>query len=138
MYRDSEQGNSALIERCQGFEDGRVTFIGRIDTASDSRHLFKEAVETAVGQSGDWEAIGLLTLSSQLVGSALELKASHPKILLATFDTSTELFDALETGQMLFGIDQVPYLQGYMPVWLLMTVLWRPILSSQPWSSCCV
>ena len=43
----------------------------------------------------------------------------HPLASLATFDTNTVLYDALERGEILFGIDQQPYLQGYLPIPIL-------------------
>jgi hypothetical protein len=38
---------------------------------------------------------------------------------MGTFDTSDEIFDALDKNQIAFGIDQQPYLQGYLPIPLL-------------------
>ena len=38
---------------------------------------------------------------------------------LATFDLSPEVLTAVRDGDMLFAVDQQPYLQGYLPVMLL-------------------
>jgi len=41
------------------------------------------------------------------------------QIKLATFDLSPDVLQAIKNGQMLFAIDQQPYLQGYLPIVLL-------------------
>ena len=38
---------------------------------------------------------------------------------LATFDLSPEVLEAVRDRQMLFAVDQQPYLQGYLPIVLL-------------------
>ena len=46
-------------------------------------------------------------------------RAGHRRVKLATFDLSPEVLSALKDGQLLFAIDQQPYLQGYLPVMML-------------------
>jgi simple sugar transport system substrate-binding protein len=41
------------------------------------------------------------------------------RILLATFDLSTPVLQAIQQGDILFAVDQQPYLQGYLPIVLL-------------------
>ena len=41
------------------------------------------------------------------------------KIFFGTFDLSVEIAAAIKDGTIAFGIDQQPYLQGYMPVVVL-------------------
>ena len=36
--------------------------------------------------------------------------------MLATFDLSQDVLDAIKAGKMLFAIDQQQYLQGYLPI----------------------
>ena len=43
----------------------------------------------------------------------------HPGTLAGTFDTSDLVFETIRDGKALFGIDQQPFLQGKMPVYLL-------------------
>ena len=49
---------------------------------------------------------------------ALE-EIDNPEITFVTFDTSPEILDAIESGTILFAIDQQQYMQGYLPVVLL-------------------
>ena len=39
--------------------------------------------------------------------------------MLATFDLSPEVLEAVRDGNMLFAIDQQQYLQGYLPIVML-------------------
>jgi simple sugar transport system substrate-binding protein len=56
--------------------------------------------------------------------ASLALAAAQKSIHLgqitqATFGLSSTVFQAIEQGEMLFAIDQQPYLQGYLPIVLL-------------------
>jgi simple sugar transport system substrate-binding protein len=44
------------------------------------------------------------------------------KIWMATFDLSDEISKGIKDGSVQFGIDQQPYLQGYIPVAVLATM----------------
>ena len=120
-----EADNSALSERCEGFEAGLkevlpdIEYLGAFVIAFDSKVLFIEELEKAVGKEGDWMGLGALSLGVQTVGPLLEVKKLHPKLLFGTFDINNEVYEALDSGTILFGIDQNPFMQGYMPVWLL-------------------
>jgi simple sugar transport system substrate-binding protein len=111
-----EAGNSALLERCEGFQAGLkevshdIEYLGAFVIAFDSKVLSIEGLEKAVGKEGDWTGLGALSVGAQTVGPLLEVKKLHPKLLFGTFDINNEVY---------VGIDQNPFMQGYMPVWLL-------------------
>jgi simple sugar transport system substrate-binding protein len=114
---------SAVIERCQGFEDAiaearNVTYGGTVNVPPDSMALFKTVVEDAIGEDGDWPGVGIL-LHGRTIDDAINLHSYHPEMLIGSFDTSETLYDGLENHIFLFGIDQEQYLQGYLPVVLL-------------------
>ena len=44
------------------------------------------------------------------------------KLWFATFDLSDEIGKAIKAGTIQFGIDQQPYLQGYIPVAVMATM----------------
>jgi ABC-type sugar transport system substrate-binding protein len=118
-----DTNTAAVMERCQGFEDAiaeapNVTYGGNVHVPPDSMALFKTAVEEAVGEAGDWPGVGTL-LTGRTMDDAINLHSYHPEMLIGSFDTSETLYDALENHTFLFGIDQEPYLQGYLPVVLL-------------------
>jgi ABC-type sugar transport system substrate-binding protein len=51
--------------------------------------------------------------------SALQAKQLLGKMKLASFDTSTDILNGVQNGQVPFTIDQQPYLQGYYAVQVL-------------------
>ena len=65
---------------------------------------------------------GILTLGPGGAKPALDaVRASglESRVKLATFDLSPEVLTAVRDGDMLFAVDQQPYLQGFLPVMLL-------------------
>jgi simple sugar transport system substrate-binding protein len=65
---------------------------------------------------------GILTLGPGAAMPALDaIRASGlaKRVKLATFDLSPEVLTAVRDGDMLFAVDQQPYLQGFLPVMLL-------------------
>lgn len=119
---NQEIGNVALDLRCQGFTDamaqaGASVQVVAVDLADpvDSQQRIAAAVQANEGVDS------VLTLGP--TGAAPALAAledlGRDDILLATFDLSPEVLDAIESGRMLFAIDQQQYLQGYLPVVML-------------------
>lgn len=113
-----EVGNLSLDRRCRGFVDalqeagGDATVLAaELADPDDSR----ERIAGALSQ--DPPPDGLLTLGVAAVPPALAaLNEEGIAIPFATFDLSIEVLDAIETGRMLFAVDQQPYLQGYLAV----------------------
>jgi len=57
----------------------------------------------------------VLTLDPDIAMAALKEVTSRGA-MLATFDLSPEVLDAVSAGKVAFAVDQQPYLQGYLPV----------------------
>ncbi len=119
---NQEVGNVALDLRCQGFTDamaeaGAAVEIVAVDLADpvDSQQRIAAAVEANEGIDS------VLTLGPTGAAPALAAleELGRDDILLATFDLSPEVLDAVESGRMLFAIDQQQYLQGYLPIVML-------------------
>ena len=51
--------------------------------------------------------------------AAVSASGATSRITLATFDLSPDVLAAVRDGEILFAVDQQPYLQGYLPVILL-------------------
>lgn len=120
---NQEVGNAALDLRCQGFTDamteagGTVEVLG-VDLADPTGA--QESVAAALTANPDIDSI--LTLGptgSAPTLAALEEEGMMGEILVATFDLSPEVLEAVRDGNMLFAIDQQQYLQGYLPIVLL-------------------
>lgn len=122
---DHAFGNTALKERCQGFQDaiaasgGGVTFGSHIAVPSDNQESYLIAVSEAVEADGDWAGVGLIGFGADPFPSFRRIAEEHPGIIGGTFDTSDIVFDGIRDGIILFGINQEPFLQGKLPVYLL-------------------
>ena len=121
----SDAGNVAIAERCQGFEDAikespeDITFLGIVEVDKDKATSFRVAIEEKVGRSGDWDGVGILNTGAMTADDTVALKADHPNYIAGTFDINENVYDGIDKGILLFGIDQNPLMQGYLPVWLL-------------------
>jgi hypothetical protein len=105
----------AAIEQVDGVE-----YVAEIDVPRDNDALYRSAVEAVVNDdNGDWRGYGLLLAGQIHLAPAVTLLEDHPGVTMGTFDTSDDIFDALDKHQIAFGIDQQPYLQGYLPIPLL-------------------
>ena len=116
---NQEVGNTALDDRCQGFEDGIGVDVNVIPVDLADPTGTQETVAGAL-QANPVE--GILTLGP--TGAAPTLAALTENGLLgtikfATFDMSPDVLQSIVDGDMLFAIDQAQYLQGYLPIVLL-------------------
>ena len=119
-----EVGTATTVQRCQGMEDAfalnpDVEYMGQIVVPRDNVEQYKSDVQLVIDDDGLWDGYGLLLTGQIQVPAAIELLEDHPNVVIGTFDLSDLVFGALDEGQIVFGIDQQPYLQGYMPVPLL-------------------
>ena len=130
-----ERGTQSLHQRCDGvavaiaeesISNRNIEYGGEIDVprSSDDIEGFKSSVEAQVysiisEDDSDWEDVGLVLGGPIQIKPAIELRKDHKKVRVGTFDTNDDLFDSLKSKQFLFGINQQPFLQGYMPIPLL-------------------
>lgn len=114
------KGVSVVEERCAGFaaalEDAGLPYIGEVYVPDDNEALYIENVEASVNEIGDWTGVGLLATGGPQHIPAISLQKLHPGVKIGVFDVSPELYEALDAGKVSYGIDQEPWLQGYMPV----------------------
>ena len=113
--------NPASVERCQGFADALGVKLGNqmIDSGQDPTGI-QNKVMAFLRSNPDTN--GILTLgptSAHPTLRALEKMGKSGKIFFGTFDLSGEIAKGIKAGVIAFGIDQQPYLQGYMPVVVL-------------------
>jgi simple sugar transport system substrate-binding protein len=122
-----EVGNLSLDLRCAGLADGlaatgATTRVLAVDLADPD-----DAQQRIAGAlAGDASIDAILTLGpagAPPALGALRDRGALGRIHYGTFDLTPDVLDALEAGDMLFAIDQQPYLQGYLPVVLLVKYL---------------
>jgi simple sugar transport system substrate-binding protein len=122
-----EIGNIALDRRCTGFGDamrtaGGVVRVLAVDLADPDDTEQRVTGALAADPSID----GILTLgpnAAEPTLAALERSGRAATIAYATFDLTPRVLEAVRDGRMRFAIDQQQYLQGYLPVILLVTFI---------------
>ncbi|NOX31844.1 MAG: substrate-binding domain-containing protein, partial [Actinobacteria bacterium] len=114
-----EQDNVALGERCDGVAD---TFDGEVVASFMDLDADQTAQEAAINAalSADpdidaFQGVGpVITLSGLRAADAL-----GRDLVIGGFDVTPDLLAAIQSGEILFTIDQQQYLQGYLPIILL-------------------
>lgn len=112
-----EAGNIGLEQRCQGAAEtlGGTTENLQIDINNLA------AAQATVGAKllADPTVDGLLVSSSEVNLTEQAVDESGRQIAVGSFDLNADVADAVKRGTVLFGVDQQPYLQGYLPVTFL-------------------
>jgi len=111
----------ASTERCQGFADGLGVKLGNqmIDSGQDPGQI-KNKVLAYLSANPKTDAI--LTLgptSADPTIAALEQNGMAGDIYFGTFDLGSEIVKGIKAGIIIWGIDQQPFLQAYLPVVVL-------------------
>jgi len=115
-----EVGNVGLDRRCQGLQDalergGVPSSVLAVDLADpeDTRQRIRGAL-TADPSIDAVLVLGAIAADPAL--AALEESGRAGSVDLAAFDLSPSVLEAIDSGNMLFAIDQQQYLQGYLPI----------------------
>ncbi len=113
-----EVGNVALDQRCEGFAEGFGGDVSVLPTGNDPAEI-KSKVAAAL--SSDESVDTVMALGASLAGepSVEAAQESGRDIKVASFDLSANFLQMVLDGKAEFGIDQQPYLQGYLPVTFL-------------------
>jgi simple sugar transport system substrate-binding protein len=117
---NQEVGNVALDLRCQGFTDAMVAAGGKVEVlAVDLADPTGTQNRIAAALTADPTIDTVFTLGPTGASpalAALEAEGKLGQILVATFDLSPDVLEAVRDGNMLFAIDQQQYMQGYLPI----------------------
>lgn len=119
---NQESGNTGLDERCRGLAAGLRRTGGTIESLPvplQDPDATQRRLSEAITNS---EIDGIVSLGPGIALPALDAVAASgqkSRITVATFDLSPEVLEAVRDGDILFAVDQQPYLQGYLPVILL-------------------
>ena len=120
---NAEVGNLALDLRCQGFSNAMASAGSKVEVLAvelaDPTET-KQRILAALTSNPDVDGLFTLGPTGALPAlGALGEAGGRENVRLATFDLSPEILTAIENGEIMFAIDQQPYLQGYLPVVLL-------------------
>ena len=125
---NQEVGNAALDARCAGAKEA-------IEEAGGTLEVLQVDLNDAAGAQNtissalqaDPDIDGILALGPTGAAPALAAKQDiGSDAMLATFDLSPEVLDAIEAGDMAFAVDQQQYLQGYLPIVFLTLYAQQP------------
>lgn len=109
-----EQGHVGLEARCAGVKkaipDTEVLYVQGTDMTQ------VESTATAKLQA-DKKADAIIGLGAPFTMTLLKAKATaNSKVEVASFDMNSQLVGEINKGNVLFTVDQQPWLQGYMAV----------------------
>jgi simple sugar transport system substrate-binding protein len=115
---NSEPGNVGLEERCRGMTDGAPgATVTQAGITSTDPAAFQQQLTAALKAD---EAIDAVITSGPVEADlALQVLADGgfaDRVQLATFDLSPVVLEAIDSGSILFALDQQQYLMGYLPV----------------------
>lgn len=116
--------NPASFERCRGFAEaiGADFKKSTIDSGDDPTAIESKVSAYLRQNAGTQAVLTLGPTSAHPTLKALEKAGLKGKIWFATFDLSDEIGRGIKDGSIQFGIDQQPYLQGYIPVAVMATM----------------
>jgi len=115
-----EEANIGLEQRCDGLADTFTGEMERFNVATTGVRDVAGTVSAIQNKLTGGGFDGVLTLNPVIAMAARDaIAAGGGGELLATFDLSPDVLQAIEDGEMMFAIDQQQYLQGYLPVVLL-------------------
>jgi simple sugar transport system substrate-binding protein len=130
---NQQVGNQGLDARCDGLAramraaGGSSRVLGIDDQSSATPKRIAAAVSAgridgvlATNATGALEAV-----------QAVERIHRPGRVRVAAFDLGPDVLEAVRKGRLLFAVDQQPYLQGYMPVIMLVNKARYGIFPSQ-------
>lgn len=116
-----EVGNSGLDARCNGAKESIEAAGGTLETVqvdlNDAAGV-QGTISATLQANSDIDAVLALgpTATSPALDAIAELGSD---VMVAGFDVSQDVIEAIIAGDMLFTVDQQQYLQGYLPVVIL-------------------
>ncbi len=124
--------NPASVERCRGFADAIGADLGAsmIDSGQDPAEIKNKVLAFLTANPDTGAVLTLGPTSAHPTLAALAENGLAGEIYFGTFDLSQEIAAAIKEGVIAFGIDQQPYLQGYLPVVILTNLARYGVLPS--------
>ena len=117
-----EQGNVGHMARCNGVKDKFANTENFYVNGADMPSV-ESAITSKLQQDKSIDAV--LTLGGPFAKTASKSAGeAHSSAKIFTFDTSTEVINAIKAGTVQWAVDQQPYLQGYLAtdaLWLRKT-----------------
>jgi simple sugar transport system substrate-binding protein len=108
------QGSVALETRCAGVKSAYSNTENLQVNGADLPSV-QQTIQSKLAQ--DTSITNIVTLGAPIALAAQQAQAAAGTTAkIATFDLNQEAAQAIKDGQILFSVDQQPYVQGYMAV----------------------
>jgi simple sugar transport system substrate-binding protein len=118
---NQQVGNQGLDARCRGLARAMRAAGGRsrVFAIDDQSPSTPQRIAAAI-RAGGVDAVLTLNATGGIEAVKAVQSLDRPDaVKVATFDLGPDVLNAVKAGQLLFAVDQQPYLQGYLPVVLL-------------------
>ena len=113
-----EAGNVGLEQRCQGVADGFGGEVQNLQVDLNNPQGIQATVKSTL--MGDDSIDTVVGLNPSVTTAALAgVTESGRDIKVASFDIDTDVLAGIQDGSILFTVDQQQYLQGYLPIAML-------------------
>jgi simple sugar transport system substrate-binding protein len=120
MCVNQEVGNAGLDARCAGAKSAVEDAGGTLDVIQvdlNDAAGAQSTISAALQADDSYDAVlALGPTGASPALAAIDEVGKTGDILIATFDLSTDVLQAIIDGNMLFAVDQQQYLQGYLPI----------------------
>jgi simple sugar transport system substrate-binding protein len=113
-----EAGNVGHEERCAAVRETMGGTVSNVQVDANDDAQVKATLKARL--QGDPTIDGVLTLGAQYgVDAVGAVEESGSQAQVATFDLTEDVVEAVIAGQILFAVDQQPYVQGYLGITVL-------------------
>lgn len=112
-----EAANVGLDERCDGLEEsyaGEVELLSVAESGVADIPASTAAIAERLQADGKPKIAAIVTLNTQIgLAGRDAIAETGESVVLATFDQSNEVLQAISRGEILFAIDTLPFHQGW-------------------------
>jgi simple sugar transport system substrate-binding protein len=118
---NQQVGNTGLDARCRGLERAMQAAGGssRVLAVDDQSQDTPRRIGAAVLADGIDGILACNSLSGLQAVDGVARVRRRGRVKVATFDLGPDVLGAVRAGKLTFAVDQQPYLQGYLPVIML-------------------
>ena len=112
-----EAANVGLVERCDGVAEAYAGEVERLSVAQSGvadLPASTAAIAARIRAEGKPKIAAIVTLNTQIgLAGRDAIAETGESVVLATFDQSNEVLQAISRGEILFAIDTLPFHQGW-------------------------
>lgn len=113
-----EAGNIGLEQRCSGAAEAFGGSVANVQVDLNNPQDIQSTIKSRL--LGDTSIDGVLALEPSVASAVLAgVKGAESDAVVASFDLDEKVLKSIQDGDILFTVDQQQYLQGYLPIVML-------------------